>query len=75
MNFAIQWIKRLLFGLIGLIVLVIILALIFSSLVLLIPIVILLVAIGIVISLFRKAGKITKKEKKNYVDVEYRVQK
>ena len=75
MNFAIQWIKRLLFGLIALIVLVIILALIFSSLVLLIPIVILLVAIGIVISLFRKAGKITKKEKKNYVDVEYRVQK
>ncbi len=75
MNFAIQWVKRLLFGLIGLVVLVIILALIFSSLVLLIPIVILLVAIGIVISLFRHAGKITKKEKKNYVDVEYKVQK
>lgn len=75
---AIQWIKRLIFGLIGLIILIIILTLIFGWLILLVPILLLLIAIGILVRFFRKAKSLGKKpvtKHKEYIDVEYKVEK
>lgn len=75
MIIGLHWVKRLILGFIGLLILVVVLGLIFSSLILLIPIVLLLIAIGFVIKFFRKAGKISVKRKKDYIDVDYKVEK
>lgn len=80
MNFAVQWVKRLIFGLIGLIILIVILTLIFGWLILLVPVLLLLIAIGILVRFFRQAksvGKMATKSRKGkeYIDVEYKVEK
>jgi len=80
MNLAVQWIKRIIFGLIGLIILIIILTLIFGWLILLVPVLVLLIAIGILVRFFRKAkgiGKTSEKTRKGkgYIDVDYKVEK
>ena len=76
MSLAIQWLKRIIFGLIGLIILILILTIIFGWLILLVPIVLLLIAIGILLRFFRKARGIGKTQEKGrkgkeYIDVEY----
>lgn len=75
MIIGLQLVKKLILGIIGLLVLVVVLGLIFSSLILLIPIVLLLIAIGLVIRFFRKAGKVSIKKNKDYIDVDYKVEK
>ncbi|GEM_PF-4119700 len=80
MNLAVQWFKRIIFGLIGLIILIIILTLIFGWLILLIPVLLLLIAIGILVRFFRKAKNIGKtpekaRKGKEYIDVEYKIEK
>jgi uncharacterized membrane protein len=80
MNFAVQWVKRIIFGLIGLILLIVILTLVFGWLILLVPVVVLLIAIGILVKFFRNAKKVNGKaekspKKKEYIDVEYKVEK
>lgn len=80
MNLAIQWIKRIIFGLIGLIVLIVVLMFIFGGLLLLVPVVVLLIAIGILVRFFRKASSVGKTKEtvrkgKEYIDVEYKVEK
>ncbi|MBI2662753.1 hypothetical protein HYX11_04825 [Candidatus Woesearchaeota archaeon] len=73
MMIGLQWVKRLIIGIIGLLILIIVLGLIFSSLILLIPIVILLIAIGLVVKFFRKTRNINIKKNKGYIDVDYKV--
>ncbi len=80
MSFALEWVKRLIFGLIGLIILIIILTLIFGWLILLVPILVLLIAIGILVRFFRKAKSVGKTKEsqskgKQYIDIEYKVEK
>lgn len=80
MSFAVQWIKRIIFGLVGLIILIVILTLIFGWLILLVPVLLLLIAIGILVRFFRQAksiGKTPAKARKGreYIDVEYKVEK
>ena len=77
---AVQWVKRLIFGLIGLIVLIVILTLIFGWLILLVPVLVLLIAIGILVRFFRRAKSVGKTKEtvrkgKEYIDVEYKVEK
>jgi len=73
MLIGLQWIKRLIVGIIGLLILIVVLGLIFSSLILLIPIVILLICIGLVIRFFRKTRYVNIKKNKDYIDVDYKV--
>ncbi len=80
MNFAVEWIKKIIFGLIGLIILIVILTLIFGWLILLVPVLLLLIAIGILVRFFRKAKSVgktkeTARKGKEYIDVEYKVEK
>jgi len=70
---GLQWIKRLIIGIIGLLILIVVLGLIFSSLILLIPIVILLIGIGLAVRFFRKTRWVNIKKNKEYIDVDYKV--
>lgn len=75
MIIGLQWIKRLIIGIIGLLILIVVLGLIFSSLLLLIPIIILLICIGLIMRFFRKNRQVNIKKNKDYIDVDYQVKK
>jgi uncharacterized membrane protein len=75
-------IKRWIFGLIGLAIIILIVLLIFGFIILLLPIAIILVVIGLILGVLRKATgikttapiqKSTKSSKHEAIDVEYKV--
>ncbi|MBI4980812.1 hypothetical protein HZC30_04625 [Candidatus Woesearchaeota archaeon] len=76
-------IKRLIFGLIGLAIIILIVLLIFGFIILLLPIAIILVVIGLILGVLRKATRVktsstttnksAKSSKHEAIDVEYKV--